>query len=119
MKKNFPQLKYKSLLDKFPDTKNIHKVTLENKISEVIDEFDKSKLSDLLVVKDDKPLGLLYKADLYSKTAIAKDPIEEYKTGNKKDYPLKQIIENMEPEFIRGKVGYNKWCEEFCKPYTG
>ncbi len=42
---------------------------------------------------------------MYSKTAIAKDPIDEYKTGNKKDYPLKQIIENMEPEFITG----GKW----------
>jgi hypothetical protein len=57
-------------LKRFPDTANVQKVTLNDTIEEIIDAFDKrlgGKLTDLLVVdQDDKPNGILYKADLFS-----------------------------------------------------
>ena len=59
--------KVQHLLDKYSSTTNIHKVTLEDTIKDVISNGD---FSDVLIVKDDKPLGVLYQKDLYGKLSL-------------------------------------------------
>ena|SRR5215211_2490966 len=85
--------KVQDLLNKYPSTKNIHKVTLEDTIKDVINKF--GDFSDVLVVKDDKPLGVLYQKDLYSKTEL-KD--KDIKTLYEKK--LKDVITQIEEEYI-------------------
>lgn len=58
-------VKVQTLLDKFPDTKNILKVGLEDTIQQVTNKFGSSS-SDVLILKDKKPFGVLYAQDLYS-----------------------------------------------------
>jgi hypothetical protein len=91
-------IKVEDLLNKYPNTKKIQKVTLEDKIKDVITSF--GDLSDVLVVKDDKPLGILYKIDLFSKTELAKQDI-----ALSYEKPLKEIIAQITDEFITKK----KW----------
>ena len=57
-------VKVQTLLDKFPETKNIRKVGLGDTIKKVIEAF--GSFPDVLVVKDNKPFGVLYAQDLYS-----------------------------------------------------
>jgi len=61
-------VKIQTLLDKFPPTKNPIRVKLTDKIKDILAAFyptDKNiSLSDVLVVKDDKPVGVLYKQEL-------------------------------------------------------
>jgi len=85
--------KVQDLLNKYPSTKNIHKVTLEDTIKDVINKF--GDFSDVLVVKDDKPLGVLYQKDLYGKTEL-KD--KDIKTLYEKK--LKDVITQIEEEYI-------------------
>jgi CBS domain-containing protein len=92
-------IKVEDALNRFPDTRNIHKVTLDNTLKEVIDSF--GNFSDVLVVdKEDKPLGILYKADLFSKTELKDKDITQVH-----DKKLKDIIEQITPELITEK----KW----------
>jgi CBS domain len=98
-------VKVQTLLDKFPDTKNIRKVMLKDTIADVIKTF--GSFSDVLVVKnDDKPLGVLYKQDLYSllppKEDIDKE-IENKKTGQGSHQNVDktlEIIGNIKQEAI-------------------
>ena len=61
-------LTVQALLDKYPETQNPKKVTLTDTISDVLATFSSaSTLTDVLVVdKDDKPIGILYKSELLS-----------------------------------------------------
>jgi hypothetical protein len=56
------RIKVQDILTKYPVATNVHKVTLDNTIKEVLDSF--GDLSNVLLVKDRKPLGILYKIDL-------------------------------------------------------
>lgn len=75
-------IKVQDLLTKFTNTKNIQKVTMDKKVSDVIASF--GNFSDVLVVKEDLPdipipLGILYKADLFSPFAKTSDSLDDYK----------------------------------------
>ena len=80
--------KVQDLLNKYPSTKNVHKVTLEDTIKDVINKF--GDFSDVLVVKDDKPIGVLYSKDLYGKTELK----------DKDEKKLKEVITQIEEEYI-------------------
>jgi hypothetical protein len=63
-KERLSKVNVQALLDKFPETKNVHKVTKkkETKVSDLKAAF--GKFSDVVIVdENDKPLGILYRQD--------------------------------------------------------
>jgi CBS domain-containing protein len=59
-------LKVQAILDKYPETQHPIRVKLTDQIKDVLAAFSNT-LTDVLVVdKDDKPVGILYKSDLLS-----------------------------------------------------
>jgi hypothetical protein len=102
------KIKVEDLLNKYPAARNVRKVTLDNTIKEVLDSF--GDLSNVLVVdKEGKPLGILYKADLLGIFGKKDTKIDAHYNE-----PLRNHIGSITEDFIKK----TQWSETGIRNYA-
>lgn len=101
------KIKVQTLLETFPNTKKVHRVTLTDAttVEHAIKSF--GEFSDIVIVNEnDNPLGILYKQDLYGALNDTISDLDDQIKGIKKrdqiDQPLGEILGNIKAECIKG-----------------